>query len=65
MTGEKTKLLIIGTNEQRKTLQNYDIQVIVSDKIVTESKSEKLLGLIISNTLSLERISLWRNLEGK
>ena len=52
-SGPKTKLLILGTSQlRRNVLQGNDIAVNVCQNVVKESKSEKLLGLIINNQLS-------------
>ena len=54
-SGEKTKLLVIGTKgkrNQKLVANNKVIRVEVCDKIVEESKDEKLLGIIISNDLT-------------
>ena len=54
-SGSKTKLLVIGTRElRRKRLesQNVKLQVNVAGHRIEESSSEKLLGLIINNTMT-------------
>ena len=54
-SGEKTKLLIIGTTQQRQKQlinPNINIKVKVGDNTVSESNSEKLLGLIVNNRLT-------------
>ena len=54
-SGSKTKLLIIGTKELRKSRlesQNKKLNVTVAGHRVEESDSEKLLGLIINNTMT-------------
>ena len=54
-SGEKTKLLIIGTSGQRSRkleANNKVIQVEVCEKVVKETRDEKLLGIIISNNLT-------------
>ena len=53
-SGEKTKLLIIGTLEQKRKLlnENIDIHADVCGKIVKVTHSEKLLGLIVNGELS-------------
>ena len=51
----KTKLLIIGTKELRKsrlTKQNKVIEIEVAGHKVKESESERLLGLIINNSMT-------------
>ena len=52
-SGSKTKLLVVGTKELRKTkLTNQDkvIKIEVDGHKVIESDSERLLGVIINNT---------------
>ena len=54
-SGEKTKLLVMGTRDQRKTkliLREKVLQVGVCGKIVKESSSERLLGLSVQNDMS-------------
>ena len=54
-SGEKTKLLVMGTRDQRKTkliLREKVLQVRVCGKIVKESSSERLLGLSVQNDMS-------------
>ena len=56
-SGSKTKLLVIGTKEIRKSKlisQNKVIKISVAGHEVVESTSERLLGLIINNTLTWE-----------
>ena len=56
-SGAKTKLLIIGTKELRKSkLQNENrvLSINVDGHVVAESRSERLLGLIINNTMTWE-----------
>ena len=49
-SGKKTKLLIIGTAQLKKNkLGDRDISIEVCGQTVKESKSEKLLGLIVNN----------------
>ena len=53
VAGDKSKLLVIGTKEMRKKKLSNQIQTIsVDGKQVTETKSEKLLGVIINNHLT-------------
>ena len=54
-SGSKTKLLIIGTKELRKSrLENKNkvIEIEVAGHRVKETNSERLLGLIINNTMT-------------
>ena len=57
-SGEKTKLLICGTRAMRQSrIENEYLQpkVKVCGDDIKESSSEKLLGVIVNNTLS------WKN----
>ena len=56
-SGSKTKLLIVGTKELRRTkLTNQDIsiKINVDGYQVEESESERLLGIIINNRMTWE-----------
>ena len=44
-SGEKTKMLIIGTSEQKRNIFEEDIEIRVCEKVVKVSPSEKLLGI--------------------
>merc|ERR1712240_379467 len=57
-SGDKTKLMIIGTGANRaEKLERPGkvLQVLVEDNIKQESKSEKLLGVVVN------RIGTWRS----
>ena len=57
-SGSKTKLLVVGTKELRKsklTSKNIKIEIEVDGHRVTGSQSERLLGLVINNTMT------WQN----
>ena len=51
-SGSKTKLLIIGTKELRKSKLEAKISITVAGHLVEETQSEKLLGIIINNTMT-------------
>ena len=54
-SGEKTKLLVIGTSElklSRITKKNITFNITVAGHEVTDSSSEKLLGMIINDKLT-------------
>ena len=56
-SGSKTKLMIVGTRELRRTkLDNFDtkIEIALDCCRVVESQSEKLLGMVMNNTLTWE-----------
>ena len=56
VAGEKSKLLVLGTREMRLAkLDRNDMEIVVDGKLVTESSSEKLLGLVMNNNLT------WKN----
>ena len=52
--GDKTKLLVIGTSQLKKSRLSGlpDLEVEVCGNRVSETKSEKLLGLIVNNQLT-------------
>ena len=53
VAGEKSKLIIVGTQELKKRKLGEDIRSIqVDGKVVTESPSEKLLGVIVNNRMT-------------
>ena len=52
-SGEKTKLIIVSTKEQRNSkLEGKTMHVKVGDNTILESTDEKLLGITMSNNLS-------------
>ena len=51
-SGSKTKLLVIGTKELRRTKPEYKLSITVAGTRVEETDSEKLLGLLINNTMT-------------
>ena len=56
-SGSKTKLLVVGTREMRKTNlldKNKVNEINVSGHRVTESQSERLLGLLINHRMTCE-----------
>ena len=66
-SGSKTKLLIIGTKELRMSKlvsKNKVLKIDVAGHEVTESTSERLLGVIINNTMTWEH-HLYGNEENK
>ena len=53
VAGDKSKLLIIGTKELRRSrLGDQPYSILVDGQVVTESKSEKLLGVVMNNTMT-------------
>ena len=66
-SGSKTKLLVVGTKELRKSKLNNGADVIeieVDGHKVTESQSERLLGVLINNTMTWQN-HLFGNEENK
>ena len=56
VAGEKSKLLVIGTSQLKASKAIIeDKSIVVDNKIVRESSSEKLLGLVLNNKLT------WKN----
>ena len=53
--GEKSKLLVVGTKRLRDLKIENEMRIVVDDKEITESKSEKLLGVVVNNQLT------WKN----
>ena len=56
-SGAKTKLLIVGTKELRRSKlnnQNKTININIDGCVVEESESERLLGLIVNNRMTWE-----------
>ena len=51
-SGEKTKFLIIDTEQKKRQNTNRDIKIMLNlcGKEITGSKSEKLIDVIVSNT---------------
>ena len=55
--GNKTKLLVIGTSKLRKSKfegRGRVMQVSVAGSVIEESKSEKLLGIIVNNEMTFK-----------
>ena len=60
VAGEKSKLLIIGTSKMRASKVTTEAKIVVDGKEITETASEKLLGVVVNNNLTyLEKSSLW------
>ena len=52
-SGDKTKLLIVSTREQRTSkLNDKKISITVCNKVTEESEDEKLLGILMSNNMT-------------
>ena len=63
-SGEKTKLLVVGTKELRaaKLIDERALSIEVCDQKIVETKDEKLLGVIMSieQQPHLEYTSIWK-----
>ena len=56
VAGQKSKLIVVGTGKQRKRkLGNQKISIIVDGQTISESQSERLLGVVINNNMT------WKN----
>jgi hypothetical protein len=58
-SGGKTKLLVVGTKDMRKsklTSQNKVIKIKVGGHLLSESESERFLGLLVNNTMTWEHL---------
>ena len=52
-SGEKTKLLVVGTREHRQAkLSDIEPQLTVCGDLVKNTTSEKLLGIVVNNTVT-------------
>ena len=54
-SGDKTKLLVSGTRSNRRAKIRTEQEITVCGDFVKESESEKLLGLVVNNTVT------WKN----
>ena len=52
VSGDKTKLLIMGTKKLKTTRLREPIKIVVDNREVKETRSEKLLGVTINNELT-------------
>ena len=66
-SGEKTKLLVVGTKELRaaKLIDERALSIEVCDQKIVETKDEKLLGVIMSNNLTWSTHLYGNKLQGK
>ena len=55
VAGSKSKLLVIGTRRLRTSRMIRETKIVVDGKEITETPSEKLLGVVINNELT------WKN----
>ena len=54
VAGQKSKLMVIGTGEfkRRQYANGGELSVLVDGKLVSETQSEKLLGVVLNNRLT-------------
>ena len=52
VAGDKSKLLIVGTRELRASRLHNEISITVDGNEITESTSEKLLGVTVNNMMT-------------
>ena len=53
VAGQKSKLLVMGTKSIRNVnLRDREITILVDGQLIRESKSEKLLGVVINNEMT-------------
>ena len=52
VAGDKSKLLIVGTRELRASRLQNEIAIMVDGNEITESTSEKLLGVTVNNMMT-------------
>ena len=55
VAGNKSKLLVIGTNQMRRSKLSEELKIVVDGQEIVETSSEKLLGIVVNNSLS------WKN----
>ena len=65
-SGDKTKLLLVGTMGLKKSkLENRTLTVKVGENLVEETSDEKLLGILMSNSLSWNKYLYGNKKQGK
>ena len=52
VAGDKSKLLIIGTKQLKASRLVNEAKIVVDEKEIVETTSEKLLGLVVNNELT-------------
>ena len=55
VAGDKSKLIVIGTKKMRSSKITDKMKIIVDEKEIVETNSEKLLGMVVNNELT------WKN----
>ena len=55
VAGDKSKLLVLGTKQLRASKLTQEAKIVVDEKEIVETPSEKLLGVVINNELT------WKN----
>ena len=65
-SGDKTKLLVLGTMGLKKSkLESRTLTVKLGENIVEETSDEKLLGILMSNSLSWNKYPYGNKKQGK
>ena len=65
-SGDKTKLLVVGSMGLKKSkLENRTLTVKVGENLVEETSDEKLLGILMSNSLSWNKYLYGNKKQGK
>ena len=54
MAGDKSKLLVIGTRKLRTSKLTSEMKIVVDNKGIIETSSEKLLGVVVNNELTFK-----------
>ena len=47
--GDNSKLFIVGTEQVKRTRLKNKLAIMVDEDIIEETKSEKLLGVVVNN----------------
>ena len=52
VAGDKSKILIVSTKQLRRARLRNKLAIVVDQDIIEETTSEKLLGVVVNNTLT-------------
>ena len=52
VSGQKSKLIVVATNQLRRSKIPYKISIEIDGKEVNETNSERILGVVVSNDFS-------------
>ena len=56
VAGDKSKLLIVGTEQLKRTRLNSKLAIVVDQDIIEETKSEKVLVVVVDNKLTWKEL---------